>query len=120
MTDLFDWIQDNWFELGSLTAQFVIAGVLMWYGRTILSIVSAYRRQAEPAARLSETQASFAPEEMPVAAYGGVGRMLSPMPGAPELQAEPAPRRRVKRISPWRAMMKWLREPMFSGRRSMA
>jgi len=36
MGDLSDFLQDNWFELGSLIAQFGILAVIAWYARTKL------------------------------------------------------------------------------------
>jgi hypothetical protein len=113
MSDIFDWIQSYWFELGSLTAQFAILAVVVWYARTSLRILAASQRQAEPATRPSEAPAAFAVTEEPAPAHGGVGRMLSAMPEAPVLQAELVAASRVKRVSPWQATINWLRAPMY-------
>lgn len=120
MGDLFDWIQSYWFELGSLTAQFAILAVVVWYARTTLRILTTSQRQAEPNARPFETAASLDPAEPPLATYGGVGRVLSPMPSEPVMRTEPIAHQRVERTSPWRAMIDWLQAPIGSHRSSVA
>lgn len=120
MSDLFDWIQSYWFELGSLTAQFAMLAAVVKYSKTALRILAASQRQAAPAAQVSETAASFDPAESVPAAYGGVGRMLSPMPSEPVMQEAPIGHLRVERASTWRAMIDWLQAPIGSHRRSVA
>lgn len=122
MSDLTDWIQSNWFELASLTAQFAILAVLVWYVRTTLRNSTAsqqFRPQAEPGSLRSEVPGfsdvspSYAPAEAQPAGFGGVGRMLSPMP-EPQLQPTEvaAAYRRAEPTNPWRAVVKWLQAPM--------
>jgi hypothetical protein len=121
MGDLSDFLQNYWFELGSLIAQFGILVVIAWYARTSLRAGGVPQRQAvRPVAARSEAQPEFEPAEpeSAPAVYGGVGRMLSPMPDAPALHSEAAAPRRVKRTNPWRAMIKWLRAPMTIGTRA--
>ena len=118
MGDLSNFLQDNWFELGSLIAQLGILAVIAWYARTKLRMpVASSHRQVEPAATLLETPDEFTPQEPVTAGYGGVGRMLSPMPAAPSLEAVPASAGRAQGMSPWRAMIRWLRTPMTLGTR---
>lgn len=111
MSDIFDWIQSYWFELGSLTAQFAILAVVVWYARKSLKIQTSAQRQFVPATRPAEAPATIALAEEPSPAYGGVGHVLSAPPAAPVLQAEPVAPPRVKRASGWQAMMTWLRTP---------
>ena len=119
-----DWIQGHWYEMGSLALQLAILAVVVSYGRKALRILSA-PLAASPAAsqaqvellqdlqKLSETRDSRPPAEPRAAAYGGVGRVLGPMPGAPTgSDAEPAVLDRRKRISPWHALAVWLQTPM--------
>lgn len=120
MGDLYEFLQDNWFELGSLIAQFGILAVIAWYSRTHLKALAASRRERETAATPSESPAEFAQAEAAPVAYGGVGRMLSPVPGAPVLEPETEASRRADHTSAWRAMIKWLRGPMTFGTRSAA
>jgi len=124
MSDISDWIQSYWFELGSLTTQLAILVVLVWYARKALRILSLPQGQAEAAADSSEPSPVFTAMEPVAAGHGGVGRMLSPMPGS-EGQPEATAYRHRERTNPWHAIVKWLREPMNSrsvvaGRRDAA
>jgi len=124
MSEMIDWIQSYWYELGSLALQFAILAVVVSYGRKALRILSvplAASRAASLAQvellqdlqNLSETRGSRPAAESEAAAYGGVGRMLSPMPAASAgSHAEPAVLARREGISPWRALVAWLQTPM--------
>jgi hypothetical protein len=121
MSDLTDWIQSNWFELASLTAQFAILALLVWYARTMLKNSAAsqpFRRQVESSPQpsevptFSEASPTYAPAEAQPVGFGGVGRMLSPIPEPQVHQTEVARHRRVERLNPWPAVVKWLRAPM--------
>lgn len=126
MSDMIDWIQSYWYELGSLALQSAILAVVVSYGRKALKIMSvplATSRAVSQAQvellqdlqNLSETRGSRPPAEPKPAAYGGVGRMLSPMPEAPAgSHAETAVLARREGISPWHALKAWLRTPMGS------
>ena len=48
MNSIGDFIQDNWYEMGSLTAQFGIVVILFWYGRMGLRLRPASEGQPEP------------------------------------------------------------------------
>jgi hypothetical protein len=117
MGDLSDFLQDNWFELGSLIAQFGILAVIAWYARTKLRIPAASHRKVEPAETLSESLHEFTPPATVTAGYAGVGRMLSPMPTTPSRDTVPISARRAQRTSLWCTMIRWLRAPMTFGAR---
>lgn len=51
MNGITDFIQDNWYELCSVTAQFAIVAILLWYGRLALRLRSASDEQPEPVER---------------------------------------------------------------------
>ncbi len=118
-----DWIQSYWYELGSLALQFAILAVVVLYGckaLRILSVPLAASRAASQAQvellqdlqNLSETHGSRPPAEPKAAAYGGVGRVLGPMPGATAgSHAEPVLARR-EGLSPWHSLATWLQTPM--------
>jgi hypothetical protein len=114
---LSDFLQDNWFELGSLVAQFGILAVIAWYARMKLRVPTASHRKVESAVTISESPDEIVPREPAKATYRGVGRMLSPLPTAPSLETVPTSAERVQRTSPWRAVMRWLRTPMTFGTR---
>jgi hypothetical protein len=119
-----DWIQGHWYEMGSLALQFAILAVVVSYGRKALRILSvplAASRAASQAQvelledlqKLSETHGSRPAAEPKAAAYGGVGRVLGPMPAAPAgSDAEPAVLAHREQISPWDALAAWLQTPM--------
>lgn len=127
MSDIIDLIQSYWFELGSLALQFAILAVVISYGRKALRLLSVPLAATRAASQaqvellqdlqdLSETRVSRPPAEpaepkAPV--YGGVARVLSPMPEAPaESHAEPAVSARRQGRSPWHALAMWLKAPM--------
>jgi hypothetical protein len=127
MSDMIDFVQSNWYELGSLAVQFAILAIVVSFGRRILRILSiplaassaASRAQVEllqDLQKLSDTHGSRPPEEPQPIAYGGVGRMLSPMPGAPaDSDAESAVLSHREDRPPWRALVAWLETPMNAG-----
>lgn len=118
MGTLSDFLQDNWFELGSLIAQFGILAVIAWYVRMKLSIAATTSHQeVEQAATTSKPPEEFVPREPAKASYGGVGRMLSPLPAAPSPDTVAVSTERVLRTTPWRGMIRWLRTPMTFGAR---
>jgi len=118
MGDLSDFLQDNWFELGSLIAQFGILAVIAWYARTKLKSPVDSHRQVESSATLSEPPEEFALQEPVSTAYQGVGRMLSPMPAAASLDPVPTPAGHwPQHTSRCRTMIRWLRAPITSGTR---
>ncbi len=119
-----DWILDNWYELGSLAVQFAMLVVVVSYGRKALRILSVPLAASHAASRaqvellqdlqqMSEPRDSRPAAEPVAATYGGVGRMLSPMPSAPaESYAESGVSARREGISPWDALVAWLKAPM--------
>jgi hypothetical protein len=124
MSDILDFVQSHWIELGSLVLQFAILVVFISFGRRVLKILSvplaASRAASEAQVELlqdlqeiAETQGSRPRQEPEPVVYGGVGRMLSPMPGAPAANdAESAVLSHRESPSVWRATMAWLKTPM--------
>ena len=53
MIELSDWVQSNWFQLGSLLVQFGVLATIAWYGRGILRIIKAWD-EAQPRVALPE------------------------------------------------------------------
>lgn len=117
MGSLSDFLQDNWFELGSLIAQFGIFAVIAWYVRTKLRIATTSHRETEPATIGSEPVDEFVPHEPAAQKYGGVGRMLSPMAVSASIDTVPGSTQRVQRTGSWRGVIRWLRTPMNFGTR---
>ena len=42
MNDISDWVQKNWFELGSLLVQCTILATVAWYGSKVLRFLRAF------------------------------------------------------------------------------
>jgi hypothetical protein len=98
MSEISDWIQSNWFELGSLLIQCAVLATLAWYGRKVSRILSASYYQIDAlrrnvAAEQQVTQQVFAPGGFERAGHGSGGVAAA-----------------------WRDLMTWLQAPMGSGR----
>jgi hypothetical protein len=52
VNEMSDWIQSNWFELGSLLVQCAILATLAWYGRKTLRILRDPQNQGATLERL--------------------------------------------------------------------
>jgi hypothetical protein len=117
MSEISDWIQSNWFEMGSLLIQCAILATLAWYGRKVLRILMASHDQNEalPTLSLSNataerriTQEAVAPTGLEAAGYGPsrvvaawcglIGWLQAPMGSAG--------------VMPWRKVIRWFQAPM--------
>ncbi|HEV2488898.1 MAG TPA: hypothetical protein VGT03_03750 [Candidatus Acidoferrales bacterium] len=134
MSDILDFLQSYWYELGSLVFQFAILAVVVSFGRRALRILSAPLVASSVASqaqvellqdlqKLSETHVSrpaaqpeayvSRPAAQPEApAYGGVGHMLSMPAGGHAEPAAASVSRRREGPSRWQAAILWLRTPM--------
>ena len=83
MNEIIDWMQSNWYELGSLTAQFMFLFAGLWFARKILKTMRASQQQFGALLKLSmtdgleeqmkESEATHSPTPSVVA-----GRMFTP------------------------------------------
>lgn len=55
MNQFIDWIQNNWYELGSLLAQFTFVFAGLWFAQKILKTMRASQQQVGALLRLSMT-----------------------------------------------------------------
>lgn len=55
MNEITSWMQDNWYSVGSLIAQFGLLFVGLWFGRKILKTMRASQQQFGALLRLSMT-----------------------------------------------------------------
>lgn len=109
MSEMSDWIQSNWFELGSLLVQCAILATLAWYGRKTLGILRASQLSNATADRptAQEAAAPSGPE--------GVGHSVGEVAAAWRnliswLQAPIA----SGGFAPWHRVIRWLQAPMGS------
>ena len=102
MSEISDWIQNNWFELGSLLVQCALLATLAGFGRKLLRILAISYGQNEDLRRLSPPNVAaeqltnkhaFATPEFESAGYGSGGV-----------------------AAPWPGLIAWLQTPMGSGR----
>ena len=100
MSELSDWVQSNWFELGSLLVQCAVLATLAWYGSKVLRILRVTAGHNKALQRLSlpdlppeqpTTRQAFTPPQLE-----SVGR------GSGEGSAG------------WNGFIAWLKEPMGS------
>lgn len=78
MSEISDWIQSNWFEVGSLLVQCAVLATLAWYGRKVLRILLASYDQLEAlrrnvGAEHQITEQAFAPVRFEHVAHGSGG-----------------------------------------------
>jgi hypothetical protein len=96
MNQMIDWMQGNWYELGSLTAQFTFLFAGLWFAQKILKTMRASQQQFGALLRLSMTDGLEEPCKMseavrePVSAVSPAavpsvvpGAMLSPVAERP-------------------------------------
>lgn len=109
MSDLSDWIQSYWFELGSLLLQLATLTALVWFARGLLRVLMTFQGRTDALnqapARLTEPTAEGQP-------FSSGLRGLIPMDSAPSY-----PRARAAYVGPgsgglWHSIVKWLNTPM--------
>ncbi len=76
MNEITNWMQNNWYELGSLFAQFTFLLAGLWFARRILNAMRATQQQFGALLRLSMTdglEERAKASEMPHEAISGAG-----------------------------------------------
>ena len=117
MSEISDWIQGNWFALGSLLVQCAILATLFWYGRKVLEALQASLNQAEVP---QQPPPSNAPDMLPTMQEAGpvFGAGITGPAGGGLADAghnliswlqEP-----MGQVGAWRRVMRWLQAPMGS------
>ena len=97
MNEFGDWVQNNWFALGSLLIQFGILATLAWFGRSILRIIKAWD-EAQPRVALPEAADDRYEGGLATTWHGVIRWLQEPMgTGGP---------------GPFRRIIRWLQAPM--------
>lgn len=104
MTELSDWVQNNWLELGSLLAQVSIALALLWYGSKLVRILETARQEDHgrwgvPSAGAVRSDAGHT--EHPEYSIG-VGRRVVQWLREPMVSSG---------VTPWQKLARWLQAP---------
>jgi hypothetical protein len=101
MNQIIEWIQSNWYELGSLTAQFTFVFAGLWFAQKILKTMRASQQQVGALLRLSmsegleehaneiEAEPSPAPSVVAASMFSPVAERPTPPPSA--LRTAPTP-----------------------------
>lgn len=111
MNALSDWIQANWFELGSLALQIATLASLVWFGRKAMEIFAQGRTVRHAEAPAAEPMAMEAATPDTTHSFHGGLRGLIPME-APEARR---PQRAARAdAGVWRSIVQWLNQPMNS------
>lgn len=99
MIELSDWVQSNWFQLGSFLVQFGILATLAWYGRSILRIIRAWD-EAQPRVALPDAADERYEGGLATTWHDIIRWLQEPMgSGGP---------------GPFRRVLRWLQAPMGS------
>jgi hypothetical protein len=114
MNELSDWIQANWFELGSLALQIATLASLVWFGRKAMAQLARGQSVRHAEAPATEPMAMEAATPDTTHPFHGGLRGLIPMEAPTARGPE-----RTKAISAvpaemglWRSIVKWLNAPM--------
>jgi hypothetical protein len=133
MNEFLAWAQSNWYELGTLVAEFVFLSAGIWFARKILRTLRASQEQVGALLKLSVTgavtdrQSSNAAPDRPLAASPyWLTPSETPLAGSPE-HAESAPHQVATHkhglivwlqtpmssggVAPWRKAIRWLQSP---------
>jgi hypothetical protein len=133
MNEITAWMQSNWYEFGTLVAEFAFVAAAIWFARKILRTLRASQEQVGALLKLSvtggaaERQSHNAPADRPLASSP---YWLTPSEtayaGSPEhAESAPPPVATTKNglivwlqtpmssggAAPWRKAIRWLQSP---------
>jgi hypothetical protein len=135
MNEFTVWIQNNWYELGTLLSEFVFLSAGIWFARKILKTMRASQEQVGALLKLSvtggtaERPSANAPAEKSLASASPYWLTPSEVPAvAQQEQVEQGPGRLAvagrstldwlrtpmnnrRRVAPWRKAIRWLQSP---------
>ena len=136
MNEFTVWIQNNWYELGTLLSEFVFLSAGIWFARKILKTMRASQEQVGALLKLSVTGGAsdrpavsaaaekslaaspywLTPSEVPAIVQQeqeqmeqGPGRLA--LAGRSTLNWLRAPMNNRQRVAPWRKAVRWLQSP---------
>lgn len=118
MNELGDWMQSNWYQLGTLLLQCAFLTAAVWFARKILKTMRASQAQAGALLKLSLSDGSNERSRSANAPHQSTPYVMAEWPAAEApavtlLQAE-------RRSGFWRRIILWLQAPMGSQNRELA
>ncbi len=116
MNEVTVWIQSNWYELGTLVAEFVFLATGIWFARKILKTLRASQEQVGALLKLSVTGGT---SERPATSAAGERSFasaspywLTPSEGTPANQPAPIEDGPRYLSNPRHGLVAWLNTPM--------
>jgi hypothetical protein len=109
MSDLSEWVQSYWFQLGSLLLQFATLITLGWFARRMLRIVTRSQERAESLHPASAPPTAPSTEAQP---FSSGLRGLIPLDSDPSQSRALAAYVGSGSSGLWRSIVKWLNTPM--------
>ena len=118
MNEINAWIQDNWYSLGSLFAQFAFLAAGVWFARRILKSIRASQEQVGALLKLSVSDSLHEQSKENSAAHRQTPYVMAEWPAA-EVPAGEAPALSQPESEPrgsvFGGIIHWLQTPMASG-----
>jgi len=118
MNEISTWVQDNWYSLGSLLAQFAFLAVGVWFAQKILRTIRASQEQMGALLKLSLTDGlkpGATPQTHRATPYVSADWPAAEAPAeAPALTLPEAEPRRRHLVGAWHGIVQWLQTPMQS------
>jgi hypothetical protein len=114
MNEISTWVQDNWYSLGSLLAQFAFLAAGVWFAQRILRTIRASQEQMGALLKLSLTDGlkPGATPHRPTPYVSADWPAAEARVEAPALTLpEPEPRRNHL-AGAWHGVVQWLQTPM--------
>ena len=117
MNEISNWVQNNWYSLGSLLAQFAFLAAGVWFAQKILRTIQASQEQMGALLKLSLTD-GLKPGATPqtrATPYVSADWPAAEAPAeAPALTLPEAEPRGLRLVGAWHGVVQWLQTPMQS------
>jgi hypothetical protein len=115
MNDFGDWLQNNWYQLGSFLLQFAFLFAAIWFAKRILKTLRASQEQVGALLKLSVSGASLDRQtEAPSLPHAAseVTTYWPPTPSQPATAFVTSEHRATHSVSSGPGFLGWLKSPM--------
>ncbi len=118
MNEISTWVQNNWYSLGNLLAQFAFLAAAVWFARKILKTIRASQEQMGALLKLSLTDGlkpGATPQTHRATPYVSADWPAAEAPAEAPALTLPEPELRRKHLAgAWHGLVQWLQTPMQS------